>query len=93
VPALALTVLAAARAEVAAPAQRGEVAALRVADQDDVAAASPVAAVRPAPRDVRLAAEADHAVAAAPALHVDLRSVEEHAAKLDGPRRPGGYDV
>jgi hypothetical protein len=32
---------------------------------------------------VRLAPEADHAVAAAAALDVDVCSIEEHAAKLD----------
>jgi hypothetical protein len=31
---------------------------------------------------VRLAPEADHAVPAAASLHMDLRSVEEHAPKL-----------
>ena len=80
--ALALAVLAAAGAEVPAAPERGEVAALGVADEHDVAAAAAVAAVGPAARHVRLAAKADHAVAAAAALDVDLRSVEEHAAKL-----------
>jgi hypothetical protein len=42
---------------------------------------------------VRLPPEADHAVAAAATLHVDLGPIEEHAAKLGprpSPRDPAG---
>ena len=64
----------------AASAQRGQVAPRGVADQHDVAAAPAVAAVGPAARHVRLAPEADAAVAAAAALDPDPRLVVEHAA-------------
>jgi hypothetical protein len=67
----------------AAAAQRGEVATLRVADHHDVASAAAVPSVGSAARHVGLAAKADHAVAAAAALDIDLRSVEEHPAKLE----------
>src|SRR5262249_52417696 len=69
--ALAPAVLPAAGAEMAAPSERGEVPALWVADERDVAAPAAVAAVGPAAGYVGLAPEADHAVAAAAALHVD----------------------
>ena len=82
--ALALAVLPAPGAEVPAPPERGEVAALGVADQHDVAAAPAVAAVGTAARHVRLAPKADHAVAAAAALHIDLGSIEKHGAKVAG---------
>jgi hypothetical protein len=96
--ALALAVSATVRPEVPTAAERREVPSLRVANQHDVAAAPTVAAVRAAAGHVRLAAEADHAVATAAAFYVDLGSVEEHAAKVAaaggvcGPRpcRDGG---
>ena len=78
--ALALPVLPATRPEMPAAAQRGEVPSLSVADQHDVAAAPAVAAVGPSARDVRLA-PADHAVAAASTLDVDLRPIEKHRAR------------
>ena len=58
--------------------ERGEVAQLRIGDEDDVAAAAAVAAVRPALRDVLLPAEAQSAVAAAACLDANLGSVVEH---------------
>ena len=82
--ALAAPVAAAAGPEVAAAPERREIAARGIADQDHVAAAAAVAAVGPAARHVRLAAEADAAVAAAPTFDVDLRPVEKHGAKLAG---------
>src|SRR6185312_14267891 len=80
--ALAPAMLAATRAEVPAAAERNQVAALRVTDQHDIAAAAAVTAVGPASRHMRLAPEADRAVAAAATLDVDRRSVEEHAPKV-----------
>ena len=50
----------------------------RVDLQDDMAPVAPVAAVRPAPRHVFLAAEAAATVAAASGLYVDSREIDEH---------------
>src|SRR5207237_4999401 len=55
--------------------ERGEVAQLRIGDEDDVAAAAAVAAVRPALRDVLLAPEVDRPVTAAPRDDVNARLV------------------
>ncbi len=87
----ALPVAAALRPVVARDPHRGEVAARAVGDEDDVAAAPAVAAVGPAPRHVRLAAEGDDAVAAGTALHVHLCPILEHRTGGwqpgdDGPR-------
>ena len=71
----------------------GEVAHARIRDHDDVAAASAVAAVGPAARNVRLAAEADAAVAAAARLHVDCRPVIEHDPEPSAAYRPSRCDV
>ena len=79
--ALAAAVLPTARPEVAAAAERGKIAPLRVRDQHDVAAPPAVTAVWAAARDVRLTAEADDAVSSAASLDIDLRSVEEHARR------------
>jgi hypothetical protein len=81
--ALALAMLPATRPEVPASSQRSQISPLRVADQHDVAAAAAITAVGPSPGDMGLAPEADHAVAAAASLHVDLRPVEKHPATLD----------
>ena len=54
-----------------------------VADEHHVAAASSVPAIRTAAGHMRLAPKADHAVAAAAAFDMHLRSVEQHAAKLE----------
>jgi len=59
----------------------------RVGDQDHVAAAAAVAAVRAAPRLVLLAVERGHAVTAAPGGHLDGGLVDEHRSGT-GPR-PG----
>jgi len=53
--------------------------------EDDVAASSAVAAIRSAARDMRLAAERDHAFAAVPAADQHTRAIEEH---LDPRERP-----
>ena len=82
----ALAVTAAARLEVRAAAEALEIAQRVVAHEHDIAAATPVAAVRSAPRDVRLAAEAETAVAAGAGLDVDARSVlhiNHHACMPD----------
>ena len=77
---LAVCAVLLAPAAVAAPAsldppdapERGEVAERGVRLDDDVTAAPAVPAVRPALRDVLLAAEAQAAVAAAPRLDLDV---------------------
>ena len=71
----ALPVAAAARLEMRAAAVEREVAQRFVADQDDVAAAAAVTAVGTALGDVRLAAEAEAAVAARTRLDVNSRSI------------------
>ena len=76
-----LAVAAARSLEVGAPAEVGEVAQRGVADEDDVGATAPVAAVGPPARDVRLAAEGDHAVAAGAGLHEYLGAVGEHCSR------------
>jgi hypothetical protein len=65
----------AARFEVSAAAKAFEVAQTVVADQDHVAASSPVATIRTAARDVRLAAEAETAVSAGAGFDVDARAI------------------
>ncbi len=61
--------------------QRRDVA---IGAQDDVAALPAVAAVGPAPGNVRLAAERHRTGASVPAPHVDLRLVDEltHEARI-----------
>ena len=59
-----------------------EVAKVLVDLEHDVSPTPAVAAVRPALRDVLLAAEAERAVASAPGLHADLRPVVEHGRTL-----------
>src|SRR5439155_24928538 len=60
--------------------EAGQIAQIDVADEHDVAAVAAVAAVRPALRHVLLAPERQAAVAAAPGLGVDVRSVGEERA-------------
>src|SRR5262249_59665583 len=66
---------AAAGAEMLAAAQRPEVAARRIADEDHVSAVAAVAAVGAAPWHVRLASKTDAAVAARAGLDPDLRAI------------------
>src|SRR6185503_8402277 len=61
-------------------AQRRQVPERRVGDERHVAAAAAVPAVRPTPRDVLLATEAERAVTAASRADDDAGSVVEHAA-------------
>jgi hypothetical protein len=70
--------IASAGLEPAAPPEAGEVAEVRVRNEDDVAAGAAVAAVGPALRDVLLTAEVQAAVTPATRLHVDARAVVEH---------------
>src|SRR2546427_198619 len=63
------------RLAIAVVAERSE---LVLDAEDDVAAASTIAAVRPAARDVGLTAEGDHAFAAVAATDQDARAIEEH---------------
>src|SRR5215211_5944845 len=91
VPVRALAVAAALRLEVGAAAEAGEVAQGRVHHDRDVAAVAAVAAVRAAPRYVRLAAEGDHAVPAGSASHVNPRAIVEHGYPArGGPGEAGG---
>jgi hypothetical protein len=62
-----------------AATKRREIAQRGVADEHDVATAAAVAAVGPALRDVRLAAEGDGAVPTVAAPHLDAGSIVEHA--------------
>ena len=77
-PVRALAVTAALRLEVGAAPEAGEVAQRRIDDEHHVAAAAAVAAVGAALRNVRLAPERDHTVAAGAAPHVDTCAVVEH---------------
>ena len=61
------------------PPKRREIAKRGVGDDEHVAAAPSVAAVRPALGHVLLAPEAERAVAAASCLDVDLRAIVEQA--------------
>jgi hypothetical protein len=60
---------------------------VRIHDEDDAAAASPVAAVRPAARHELLLAERDHPVAAAARLRLDFDFVHKHGLPTSLPRR------
>ena len=75
----ALAVPAAPGAVVGAALEALQVAQRVVAHDTHVAAAPAVAAVGPAARDVRFAAEAHAAVAAGAGLDVDPRAIVEHA--------------
>src|SRR5664279_1977600 len=68
-------VAATAGLEVRAPAEALQVTERVVADEHDITTAAAVAAVGAALGNMRLAAEAQTAVAAAPGLHVDARAV------------------
>ena len=87
----ALAVAAAPGPVVGLAPERLQVAQRVVAHEHDVAAAPAVAAVGPAARHVRFAAEARAAVAAGAGLHVDPRAVVEHRSHRDsrGAARPG----
>ena len=88
VPLAALAVAATGRLEVRAPPERLEIAQRRVADEHDVRPTPPVAAVRPALRDVRLTAKRQGTVASGARLYEDLRAVVEHGPRLaPEPRR------
>ena len=72
------------RLEVRPTAECLQIAERVVADENDVAPAAAVAAVRPALRHVRFAAEAHAAVAARARLHLDLRAVVQLVGLLRG---------
>ena len=74
----AAAVAAAAALEQALAAKTREVAQIRVGDEDDIAAAAAVTAIRAAFRDIFFPAEAQRAVAAAARLHVNAGAVVEH---------------
>jgi hypothetical protein len=81
------TVLSAPPPRLAAPClehalrpQRREIAQIVIGDQEDVAPAAPVAAVRPALGDELLPAERKPAVAATSGLHRDAGPIVEHRA-------------
>jgi len=83
---LALAVAAALATEMSLAAEPGEVAQRAVTNEDDVSAVTPVASVGTSLWDVRLAAEADDAVATRPALDVNSRSVVHAADRLTARR-------
>jgi hypothetical protein len=74
---LAPTVTAALTLEAALALEVREVTEVGVRKEDDVAAVAAVAAVRAALRHVLLAAEAERAVAAATASHLDAGAIVE----------------
>ena len=78
----AAAVAAALRVEDRLGAEGREVAQVGVGDEDDVAAAAAVAAVRAALRHELLAPEAEAAVAAATRLDADADAIVEHAHRL-----------
>ena len=67
--------------------ERGKVAERRIHGHDHVSPAATVAAVRPALRDVLLAAEAQPTVAPAPGLDLDVCAVVEHGSRRGRGRR------
>jgi hypothetical protein len=69
---------AAARPDVLIRPERRQIAEIVIRDQDDVAARTAVAAVRPAFRNMLLPAERQAAVATAAGLHVKPDAVVEH---------------
>ena len=72
---LALAVAATTRDVVWREAQRREVAARRIADEDDVASVAAVAAIGAAARHVCLTAQGNRPVSPSTALDVDFRTV------------------
>ncbi len=78
---LALPVTAAAAFEPALALEEREVAAVGIGDEDDVAAIAAVTAVGTALRHVLLAPEAERAVAAAAASHLDAGAIVEHTLR------------
>jgi hypothetical protein len=75
---LALPVDAASALETALALEEGEVAAVGVGDEDDVAAVSAVTTVGAAPRHILFAPEAERAVSATAAPHLDAGTIVEH---------------
>ena len=88
----AATVAATLRVEDRLGTEGREVAQIGVGDEDDVAAAAAVAAVRPALGDELLASEAEAAVAAAARLDADADAIVEHAHSAH-PRRRAALPV
>ena len=86
----ALAVAAALTLEVRCVAELRQVAEIARRDQGHIAAVPAVTAVRSATRHVLLAPEADAAVAAATALHVDRGAVGEHRSEGPPTRRARG---
>ena len=89
----ALPVGATTGTEVPASAEGREIAQTLIRDHDDVAPATAVAAIGPALGHVRLATEADAAVAAASCLYVDRGSVVKHGFPLPRTRAAAGFRV
>jgi hypothetical protein len=86
VPRPAAAGAAAAGAETLVRAEGGQVAQVRVGDEDDVAAGPAVAAVGAALRHVLLPPEREAAVAAPARLHDDARAVVEHQGPTVAPK-------
>jgi hypothetical protein len=78
---LALPVNAASAFESAFTLEEGEVAPVGIGDEDDITAVTAVTAVGAAPRHVLLAPEAERAVAAAAATHLDAGAIVKHALR------------
>jgi len=60
--------------------ERREVTQILLGEENDIAAGTPVAAIRTAFRNVLLAAKREAAVATPPRLHVDAGAIVEHGA-------------
>jgi hypothetical protein len=78
---LALPVDATSANEPALALEEGEIAAVGIGDEHDIAAIPAVTAVRAAFRHVLLAPEAERAVAATAAAHLDAGAIVEHALR------------
>ena len=78
---LPLSVHAAATLEAALALEEREVAAIRVGNEDDIAAVPPVTAVGPPFRHVLLPPKAERAVPTAAASHLDAGAIVEHGVR------------
>ena len=88
---LALTVPAPPGPVVARDPQRGQIPSRAIGHHDHIPTTPAVAAVGATARNMRLAPEADDAVAAGAALHVDSRPILEHRLRIAGRLIPDPY--
>jgi hypothetical protein len=74
----ALAMTAAAGTEVTRVPKRGEIALRLIADDNDIATPTTIAAIGTTPRHMRLTPKADDAIATPPTLDINLGPVIEH---------------